>query len=107
MEDQRRFQRATPEEVVKVHDSLTGEVLGQIGNLSANGMMLITDTRIEEDRILQIHFGLVADGEKRTVNVGVRSLWLQTANIASRFWVGLEIIDISDEDEAFLADFAE
>ena len=107
MEDQRRYQRTTPDDVVRVHDSLTGEVLGQIGNLSANGMMLITDARIEEDRVLQVHFLLSNESLERTINVGVRSLWVQTANISSRFWVGLEIIDISDDDEAFLVQFAE
>jgi hypothetical protein len=104
-DNRRRSARETPGAIVPVVDGLTGERMGQIGNLSAEGLMLIAQNHIEQGSLFQMEFTLTDLGEKEhTFNVGALCLWCSVANSRSTFWAGFEIMDISERDAATLRD---
>lgn len=102
MREKRRHQRLEFSERITAVDSMSGEPVGVIGNLSSSGLMLICDEPMEDDLLLQLDLDLPDDTDTRTVSVGVHTLWSHAANAGRRHWVGFEIVDISSEDEAYL-----
>ena len=56
--DSRRAPRRHVTEVVPVIDTMTDEVVGQLGNLSESGMLLIASAPLLEDALYQLRFHL-------------------------------------------------
>ena len=101
--DQRRYDRKAPSSVVPVIDALTGERMGQIGNLSPEGLMLIAQNFIEQGALFQIEFTLTdRDQQEHTFDVGAFCLWCSAAKSRDTFWAGFEIMDISEQDASTL-----
>ena len=101
--NRRRSAREAPSAVVSVVDALTGERIGQIGNLSAEGMMLIAQNHIEEGALFQIEFTLSDQGgQQHSFNVGALCLWCTAAQSRDTYWAGFEIMDISEQDAKIL-----
>lgn len=102
-ENLRRSDRKSPNGIVAVIDALTGDRIGQIGNLSAEGMMLISPNHIEQGALFQMEFSLIdQEDQQHHFNVGALCLWCSAAS--SRFWAGFEIMDISEQDSETLRD---
>jgi len=80
-------------------DSLDGEPLGIIGNLSVGGMMLITNRQLFADGILQLKIEVPTGLGRAPIPMGVKILWCTPANSPDEYWAGLETIDISPADE--------
>lgn len=98
----RRHPRTEVGEPVEVLDVVADTVLGTLGNISSHGLMLISGSEIEENRVFQLEFEISHGDEARTINAGAHCLWCSPANAPGRYWSGFEIVDISDVDEAFL-----
>lgn len=99
MHDQRRSDRKSLDSVVPVTNAITGEQLGHIGNISAEGMMLIARSDLEEGHMFQICFALPEpSGDERAFNVGAICLWCSEASSPNTYWAGFEIMDISDDE---------
>lgn len=99
MDDRRKNIRIDAWDVgLRVNNSLDGEPLGVVGNLSAGGMMLITRRELFADGILQLSLETPAALDIGQIPVGVRILWCAPANSPDEFWAGLEIIDIAPAD---------
>lgn len=99
----RKSVRKRVTQVMMVTDAFTGEGLGRIGNLSNDGMMLITPKALADEHYFQLHFSLQAPGfVPHKVEIGVQCLWCDPARTANTFWVGCKVIDISPPDQAML-----
>jgi hypothetical protein len=84
-------------------NQMTGKRLGEVVNLSLGGLLLLTATPLEPECLYQVE--LVATGpneESEQVSAGVVALWRSPAGAQGTSWVGLQIIDISDDDWARL-----
>lgn len=83
---------------IEVTDSITGEPVGRVGNLSRNGMMLISQRTLNEGALYQLHFRLPgASGASEQIEAGVHSMWLAKAATNGYQWAGLRIISISSD----------
>jgi len=104
MTEQRRNERKEPIQRVVVFNSLTREQLGQLGNITPEGLMLITDEPILEGSIFQLSFTLIdpAESAERNFDVGATSLWSAPA-ASGNHWSGFQIIDISDPQQESLS----
>lgn len=80
-------------------NSIDGEALGVIGNLSTGGMMLITTRQLFANGVLQLKIDLPAELGNGPIALGVKILWCVPANSPDEYWAGLETIDISSHDE--------
>lgn len=91
---------------VPVIDTMTDQILGQLGNLSATGMMLIGARVPNSAAIYQVSLALPgSDGAM--LMVGVQEQWNEPATQPGQHWSGYRIVGMSDRDasqiEAWLA----
>jgi len=107
MNEQRSSQRKRAETTIQVSNAITGQWVGHIGNLSVDGMLLISDQRLPDDALFQFIFQLpdAAGGRARNLEIGVHEQWSEAANVPGQFWTGFRIIDISPEDYEILYDW--
>jgi hypothetical protein len=81
-------------------NSVDGQEIGIVGNISTGGMMLISSRELFEDGVLQVNLEALPNGVGvDSVSCGVKVLWSAPANSPSEYWAGLEIIDISKSDQ--------
>lgn len=101
--DQRRTQRKPVNFTAVVTDTITGQPMGQIGNLSGTGMLLISPAAPCSEAIYQLRLPLPnSNGTPQYIEVGVQEQWHEQATSAEQFWTGYRIIAIDEEDIARL-----
>lgn len=81
---------------IPVIDTMTGEVLGHIGNLPESGMLLLAAQPLANDALYQFRFTLVSDYPPETIEVGVHLLWSVRASAPGQHWIGFRFIGLSD-----------
>jgi hypothetical protein len=100
--DQRRKHRVTIPEHPQVVDAHSGTVLGQLVNLSSDGLMIAGNNCIQCHTVRQMRIPLVIGGNEQVITVGAESLWCEDANGSGMHWTGFHIIDISPEHQRLL-----
>jgi hypothetical protein len=83
-------------------NSISGDQLGIIGNLSPGGMMLITTQQLYADGILQVTVTPPPGVGCEPFSMGLKILWCIPANSPAEYWAGLETIDITAANQAAL-----
>jgi hypothetical protein len=100
--EQRRKPRITMADYVEVTDAHSGRILGQLVNLSVDGLMLVSPGSITPGTIYQLRIPLGTDTGAQPLLVGAESLWCHDANESGSFWSGFQIIDISPQHREIL-----
>ena len=97
MNDERRSAPRKPISApIEVVDSISGENIGRVGNLSRNGMMLICHRPLRDDALYQLRFRLPNQhGATAEIETGVHTMWTEQAAINGYQWSGVRIISIS------------
>ncbi len=99
MSEQRRSRRKFVDGVVQVTNAMTGVVMGRVGNLSIDGMMMIANTPIRDDALFQVVFHLPDEqGRPTPLEVGMHEQWTEPANAPGQYWAGFRIIDIAPRE---------
>ncbi|MCB1922211.1 MAG: PilZ domain-containing protein [Gammaproteobacteria bacterium] len=83
---------------LQVINSIDDSAMGIVCNLSAGGMMLITQRELFADGVLQLKIQTPPSLDLGDIPVGVKILWCQPANSPDEYWAGLKTIDIADAD---------
>lgn len=83
---------------LQVANSIDGESIGIIGNLSLGGMMVITRRQLHPDGVLQLTIQVPSTLGDHSIPIGAKILWCTPANSPDEFWAGLETIDIAAAD---------
>jgi len=105
---ERRSLRKQVSEALAVTDCMGGTSLGRIGNLSTDGMMLISPATVEEGCLFQVQFLLRdAGGQPRRLEIGIQCLWTTSARTERSHWTGCRIIDIAPAEQQVLDAWAE
>jgi hypothetical protein len=108
MNEQRRAKRKPIESHAEVINAITGASMGRVGNISANGMMLIANQAVPEDALFQVHFHLPSKrGRQVPLELGLHEQWSEPASTPGQFWAGFRIIDISPQDLELLTAWVE
>jgi len=100
--EQRSKNRVTIPEHPQILDAHSGKVLGELVNLSADGLMAISPGGIASGTVYQMRIPLVQGDSKVEILVGAESLWCDDANDSGSYWTGFQIIDISPEHQEIL-----
>lgn len=99
MNDERRSAPRIPSTVpIEVTDSISGENIGRVGNLSRNGLMLICHLPLNDNALYQLRFRLPdmdLRGSQAEIETGVHTMWTEQAATNGYQWSGLRIISIS------------
>jgi hypothetical protein len=103
MVEHRRARRRGALSAIQVINSITAEPIGQIGNLSVDGMLLIANREMPDNALFQFEFELPVDGGvPRRFEIGVHEQWSEPASVPGQYWAGFRIIDIAPEDRTAL-----
>ncbi len=98
-QQRRRAERKRPTVPLQVIDVMTDEPIGRVGDLSAEGMLLISERPIRDDALYQFCFHLPdANGTLHPIEVGVHQAWSGKSNTDGRWWIGFRIIDIGSDE---------
>lgn len=100
--DQRRMRRIGIPDHPQIVDAHSGALIGQLVNLSADGLMIAGNHCIECNTVCQMRIPLVMDDRRLEICVGAESLWCEDANDSGMHWTGFHIIDISPDDRKIL-----
>ena len=94
----RRMPRRPVSGIVDVVDTLTGERIGHLGNLSVGGMLLIAHRPLPDDALFQFRFNLPdAIGAGQPLEVGAHVLWQDRAGATGQSWIGLRFLGLSPD----------
>jgi hypothetical protein len=105
--ENRRSRRRSLDQLVQVSDAMTDTVIGRIGNISADGLMLITDVPVVEDGLMQLRFTLPDEHGASTMEIGVHEQWTEPGAMPGQHWAGFRIIDIDTRDLDVLKRFVD
>ena len=94
--ESRRMHRRDVAGMIAVIDTMTGERMGHLGNLSVGGMLLIASVPLVEDALYQCRFVLPDSGEER-LEVGAHVLWLDDANAPGQSWAGVRFLGLDPD----------
>ena len=107
MNDYRRAKRRKVGNI-DVTDTMTGQVIGKLSNLSETGMLLILGQPLISDSLYQLRFALPDEaGTGRTVEVGAHELWSDEAAAPGQVWTGFRFIDVAPEDVAYIREWVD
>lgn len=91
----RKRRRRDIDRELPVTDTMTGEVVGRMGNLSESGMLLVTSKRLVEDGLYQFAFEHPGDGEP--IELGAHLLWEDRKDAPGTAWAGFRFIGVSED----------
>ena len=97
--EMRKTERFDVTGVVRIIDKPTGRNIGQLVNISEEGIMIMGSELIAENSIMQLT--LVFDSSSDSmpeISIGVESLWSHSGGEDAKYWTGFYIIDISEQD---------
>ncbi|MCK5881818.1 MAG: PilZ domain-containing protein [Sinobacterium sp.] len=89
---------------VHIFNSLSGEDIGVLVNISQNGILIAGSEGLNVDSLyqLELRFPELVLGVSE-LSVGVDCLWVEDASAKGQlYWSGCQIIDISEEGTAFM-----
>ncbi len=95
-EHDRELERHNIHGDVDVYDSLRDLYIGRLVNIHSQGLMVVGDVCLEEDRLytLDLHVPEPVN-HQLAIQVGVDCLWAREADLSGKYWMGFAIIDVS------------
>ncbi len=101
--NQRRHRRVYLSTDVAVFDVISGERMGEVVNITVEGLMLVTERAMETGSIYQLALALPESvDEHQVINVGAECLWSSPTSVAGHNWAGFQIIDASSVAETLI-----
>lgn len=83
---------------VDVYDNLRDIYLGRLVNIHLEGLMIMGDVPMEEDKLYKLDLHLPeAINERTSIHLGVDCLWARNADHNGKHWAGFTIIDLSPQ----------
>lgn len=94
----RRAPRWQVPESVQVTDKMAETGIGQLGNVSESGMLLLANTQLTEDALYQVSFN-ITDRNRRAVqiDVGMHLLWVESAHAPGQYWAGFRFLTLNND----------
>lgn len=89
------------------YDSLAGELLGSVTNLSESGLMLLSNKPVENGGTLQLELRRAAAPDYSLVEMAVTISWTGAAETPGNAWAGAHIIGISEAHQQTLHNLIE
>lgn len=104
--NQRRAERKRANFTAIVTDVISGLPIGQLGNLSSTGMLLICSQAPRSEALYQVSIPLPGSGrlltQSQPIEAGIQEQWHEQANSSGQVWAGYQIVAITDVDAARL-----
>jgi PilZ domain len=102
--DRRKFPRKEVPEIVKVFDMNTGDHMGSLVNISPGGVLLVTHLDLRVNTVYQLRICIPEPyREPEPITFGAEVLWIEQSTNPNQQWVGIQIIDVSDQMRSRIA----
>ena len=96
-EESRRSRRRRVDERVEVLDMMTEQPIGQLGNVSESGLLLLANGSLHDDCLYQLRFTLSDRlGQRSVFEVGVHLLWHNGQAPPGQAWTGFRFLSLED-----------
>jgi PilZ domain len=96
MEERRKYQRKYLIFFGRVFDRESGQLLGQMADITPGGAMIISGRPIEIGKVYHLHLDLPEDTFKEGhIDFEARSIWCQADIDPSLFNTGFELLDVT------------
>ena len=96
IKQQRTEPRINIQRCINIHNTLTEHSMGELVNLTAEGMMLISAQPIISNAVYQVELTLPsATAGATSITLGIECLWCQQTKGHQHYWSGHQIIDAS------------
>ena len=105
--ESRKRHRREPTEGIQVTDTMTGAMVGRMGNLSETGMLLVATTPLREDALYQFRFSLPGAHGTTELELGAHLLWFTFKDPPGASWAGFRFIGVSEEASQRLRSWVE
>lgn len=105
IDESRRKKRRRIAATIEVVDTMTDGVLGRLGNLSENGMLLVASAPLTCDALYQVRFSLGGGERSHPIVVGAHVLWQDGSSVPGHVWTGLRFITVLDHQLKQLRDW--
>ncbi|GAB6197209.1 PilZ domain-containing protein [Lysobacter xanthus] len=97
LDESRRSRRRRVDEPVDVLDAMTERPVGQLGNVSETGLLLLARAPLHEDCLYQLRFALGdRAGRRLDFEVGAHLLWRNDAAAPGQAWLGFRFLSLED-----------
>ncbi|MGH8547186.1 MAG: PilZ domain-containing protein [Methylococcales bacterium] len=97
-EEKRKYPRKKTAKILKVFDLNTEEYLGNLVDISLGGIMLVTQLDIKSNSVYQFRIDFPEYcGNQEPITFGGEILWIDARMDPNKKWIGIQIIDISEE----------
>jgi hypothetical protein len=97
-EHHRKLQRQELNTTILIRNSMTRELVGELVNITVEGLMIISDQEMSTNSIFQFSLELPeAINGQSSIDLGVDCLWSRSAENFNRHWSGYQIIDASPD----------
>ncbi len=91
-----RQKLSTEIDVIDIHSERR---LGQLMDVSTQGLMMLSDVPISTNSIFELLIQLPVEIEGcKEIRLGVESLWTRESNDGTQHWTGFHVISIDDQD---------
>lgn len=101
--ESRRKKRHELSKPIPVVDTLSGETLGTLANLTIEGMLVLSNKPLDANRIYQVELAFpAAVAGADSVSVGIDCLWAKQGETPELNWAGCEIIDADADTVAII-----
>ncbi|MDI1251731.1 PilZ domain-containing protein [Thermomonas sp.] len=94
--ESRRMHRRDVAGMIDVIDTMTGQSMGHLGNLSVGGMLLIASVPLTEDALYQCRF-VLPDSDEGSIEVGAHVLWFDDASAPGQSWAGVRFLGLDPD----------
>lgn len=102
MPDQRRIQRHTLPNYLRVYNRHTGKPMGAVGNMSVDGLMLISELPMLVGATFDMYFKIPAVNEAQTIAVRGRCVWSREDVTPGTYDSGFTLVATSDGYEEMI-----
>jgi len=108
MPEKRKFNRIHLIHYLRLFDRKTGDLIGNLVDLTSEGLQLISETPIEPGRLLEIRmeFPEEVDGE-REVQINAQAIWWDHQLDPELFSVGCKLIPVTPTHVTIIRDLIE
>ncbi|HHW4681417.1 MAG TPA: PilZ domain-containing protein [Xylella taiwanensis] len=88
---------------ISVLDMVAEQMIGQLSNISENGMLLLSPTSLVDDALYQLRFQLSdLQGRLLQIDVGLHLLWSSSPHGFGQLWAGFRFLTVSDEHRQYV-----
>ncbi len=99
MQEKRHSPRKVADQILEISDQITGNQIGRVVNISAEGFMLLSEEPVITGSVYQLKMIIAkTERDEKSIEFGAEAVWCSEASQPDSYWSGFHIIDIDNED---------